>query len=228
MTKTKTKKIKKKAAGFDIMYRTVAAVLAFAMLPAVFFGSLVSYKIDLGALASLLSNAESGQQPAGLGGSISLYRLVKDGGGAGIFGENFDIKDMLLTNPHFKPVLVALILLAAALVIAVAVIFIAALTNKPVALASVSGAGFLCSLAAYISFTQFFAKPIATGALKISELFGVKQSLATGFIDLLGGFSVRPGTGFTAVLFLSAAVVIWAVAVIIVNAGEKKENKKAE
>ena len=107
------------------------------------------------------------------------------------------------------------------------IIGFALFSNKVKVIAALSGSGLACTIASYISFTQFFAKPLINGEITLSQLFNVQNTIVNMVLNLAGDVTVfRLEGAFFSVLFLLLAVFIWSVAVVIVNKSEEKENEK--
>lgn len=220
------KKIKNKTTGFDIVYRVVCALLVIAMFPALWFGPLLYYEIDHTAVSGLLDLINGTENSPGITyGAISLskYDEYKDiinliGGDGG-----FDWK-AIISNPVWRPVIVAAVLLLAALIVGLVILGFALFSNKTVVITALSGTGFLLTLASYIAFTPFFADKFASGKLTLAGLLnvnGIVNNLIFGFVGDVK--LLQLSSAFTAVLFLMLAILIWSASVIIVNASEKKK-----
>lgn len=223
---SKQKKIKAKTTGFDIMYRVVTAILAVAMFPAVYFCDLIYYEIDHSTISSILKLFGSEALEGNTYGEIKLSAL---GSGSdtlqSLLGDSFSLS-AITENPIYRPVIAAAVLLALALVLALVIIGFAAFSNKVKVIAALSGAGTLLMAGSFISFTSFFAKPIISGEIALAELFGTEDSVASLLLSAIGKVAaLHLDDAFFAVLFLMIAILIWSVAVIIVNAGED-DNKK--
>ena len=137
--------------------------------------------------------------------------------------EDFDFKASILQNALYRPVVVTAVFIAIALVIGLVILGFAIFSNKVKVITALSGVGFLSTIAAYISF-GFFANPLLSGEVTISELFNVEGIIATTIISFLGDVVVCAlDTAFFGVMFIMLGILAWSISVIIVNKGEEKE-----
>lgn len=227
MSKTK---IKRKTTGFDILYRVVTAVLAIAMFPAFYFSNLLTFEIVHEDISNLLNyfREEAEQTTDATYDSISLSELPE---WIDMFSQfssgDFDFKTQILQNELYRPVIVAVVFIAIALVLGLVILGFAIFSNKTKVITALSCAGFLSTIAAYISFNGFFAEPLIAGEITLSQLLnidGVITSLLIGFLGDVTVFTLD--AAFFAVMFLMLGILIWSVSVMVVNASDEKE--KAE
>ena len=231
---SKTKCLKRKTTGFDIMYRVVAVILAIAMFPAVYFVDLFTIEITHDDISSLLSYFISEDEQATLHKTYESVSLSEIPEYVDLFSsftnDDFDFKSAILQNELYRPVIVAVVFLALALVFGLIIIGFAAFSNKIKVITGLSVAGFLCTLASYISFTGFFAEPLIAGDITLTELFNAEGFITALIMQYVGDVTVCALCGgFYAVMFLLLGICAWSISVMIVNAGEEKENlmKKA-
>ncbi len=231
---SKTKSLKKKTTGFDIMYRVVTVLMAIAIYPVFYFSNLLTFEIAHTDISDLLGQLGSlvGQNTAANGttlhttyDSISLYKLPDF---INLFSsftdETFDFKATILQNEMYRPVIVAAALLGVALVIGLVVLVFAICSNKTKAIAAISGTGFLFTIASYISFTSFFANKLLSGEITLSELFNIEGIIASTIVGYLGDVIVFTlDSAFFGVMFLLLGICLWSICVIIVNSSEEKE-----
>ncbi len=231
---SKTKSIKKKTTGFDIMYRVVTALMAIAIYPVFYFGNLLTFEIAhtdisdlLGQLGSLVgqNNAVNGTTLHTTYDSISLYEIPDFISLFSSFtNETFDFKATVLQNEMYRPAVVAAALLGVALIIGLVVLVFAICSNKAKAIAAISGTGFLFTIASYISFTSFFANKLLSGEITLSELFNIEGIIASTIVGYLGDVIVFTlDSAFFGVMFLLLGICLWSICVIIVNSSEEKE-----
>lgn len=236
-TMSKTNSLKQKTTGFDILYRVVTAVLAIAMYPAFYFANLLTIEIAhtsisnlLGSLGGLL-NENAAQTTGGTlhttYESISLSKLPQLMDTLSSFtNEDFDFKASILQNELYRPVIVAVVFVAIALVLGLVILGFAVFSNKIKVITALSGAGFLCTLASYISFTGFFAEKLLSGEIELSELFNMEGIIASAVMSFIGEVIVCTLDGaFYAVMFLLLGICLWSVSVWIVNASDEKEKQ---
>lgn len=226
---SKTKSLKQKTTGFDILYRVVTVILAVAMFPAIYFADFITYEMTHTDISNLLGYfAEEGDKTLHVTyDSISLSEIPEliDTFSA-YANEDFDFKASILQNALYRPAIVAVIFLALALVLGLVVLGFALFSNKSKVIASLSGAGFLCTLASYISFTGFFAEPILDGEITLAQLFNVDGIIISLILPYLGDITMFALCGgFFAVMFLLLGICAWSVSVMIVNASEEKEKQ---
>ena len=225
---SKTKKLKQKTTGFDILYRVVAAAMAIAMFPLFYFMDLIYFEIDHSNLSSILSlftdESDLGitYDYISIANSGDYIEMIKSFVGDDV---SFNMSE-LFSNATYRPVVVAAAFLALALVIGLVILGFALFSNRAKIVAALSGTGFLCTVASYISFTTFFANRVVSGEISIAELFNSNDSVMTFIIGFVADISVlRLESAFFAVLFLMLGLLIWSVSVIVVNASDEKEKK---
>lgn len=231
---SKTKSLKKKTTGFDIMYRVVTALMAIAIYPAFYFGNLLTFEIAHTDISDLLGQLGGlvGQNTS-VGGntlhttydSISLHKLPDF---IDLFSEftndSFDFKTAIIQNEMYRPAVVAAALLGVALLIGLVVLVFAICSNKVKTIAAISGTGFLFTIASYISFTSFFANKLLSGEITLSELLNIDGILASTIVGFLGDVIVFTlDSAFFGVMFLLLGICLWSICVIIVNSSEEKE-----
>ncbi len=233
---SKTKSLKKKTTGFDIMYRVVTALMAIAIYPVFYFGNLLTFEIAHTDISNLLGNLGNlgGENTAVSGGtlhttydSISLHKLPDLIDLFSSFtNDSFDFKTSILQNEMYRPAVVAAALLGVALVIGLVVLVFAICSNKAKVIAAISGTGFLFTIASYISFTSFFANKLLSGEMTLSELLNIDGIIATTIIGFLGDVILFTlDSAFFGVMFLLLGICLWSICVIIVNASDEKEKK---
>lgn len=251
------KNLKKKASGFDIMYRVITAVLAIATFPVAYFLNLVYYEVDLTALYNLFNKIQeagdsenfleviknlftpisgSGEQAQEIVYDyISLSRLDEFKSLLNTFssGEGVNLRNMLLNNAALRPLVISLALFAVVLVLALVIVIISIIKAKPKIVAALSGAGVILGIISNVIFTTRFANPLINGTVTLSSLVGSDSLLLSVGQSLISIESVRYENAFFTVLFLMGAILIWSLSVMIVNSGDKSEKalrdaKKAE
>lgn len=234
---SKTNTIKKKTTGFDIMYRVVTAILAIAMFPAVYFANIFTFEIAhtgvsdlLGSLGSLLTDSEQTTTNTTLQttyDSISLHKLPDFIDLFSSFtNEDFDFKASVLQNSLYRPVVVAVVFLAIALVIGLVILGFAIFSNKIKVITALSASGFLCTVASYISFTGFFAEKVLSGEITLAQLFNMNGIITSAIASLIGEVILFTLDGaFFAVMFLLLGICLWSISVMIVNYSDEKEKQ---
>ncbi len=224
---SKTKSLKQKTTGFDILYRVVTAILAIAIYPLFYFADFFMIEIYHTDISNLMNSLIENSTLYTTYEKISVHELPQWINTFSTFtNEDFDFKASILQNELYRPVIIAVVFLAIALVLGLVILGFAAFSNKINVITALSGAGFLCTLASYISFTGFFAEPVLNGEITLTELFnidGIIMSLIMQYIGEVKVFALQGG--FFAVMFLLLGICAWSVSVMIVNAGEEKEKQ---
>ena len=225
---SKTKKIKQKTTGFDIFYRVITVIMTVAMYPLFYFKNILYFEIDHSTISDLLNSITGKNETQVTYDYISIAGLpewldmIKS-----YLGDSADINLDVFSNALYRPLIIAAAFIAVALVLGVIIIGFALFSNKVKVIAALSGSGLACTIASYISFTQFFAKPLINGEITLSQLFDVQNTIVNMVLNLAGDVTVfRLEGAFYSVLFILHAVFIWSVAVVIVNKSEEKENEK--
>lgn len=227
---SKTNKIKRKTTGFDIVYRVVTAIMAVATLPLAYFLKMIFIVIKHEEISSILNLITGEEDPGGTYFEFAIADIFDSSSTLSFFigddaAENFDLST-IWGNQYLRAVLFAVIFFIIALVIAFVIFGFAAFSNKIKVIAALSGGGMLMMLASWISFTSFFANPITSGEVSISEVFDVSGAIANiaiGFIDVA---TIKLEGAFFGVLFMLLGILIWSISVMIVNADDEKQ--KAE
>lgn len=252
--KTAQKKVKKKASGFDIMYRVITAVLAAAAFPAAYFMNLIYYALDWTNAMKLINNikdvlgsesilegiknllmpsADSAEQVTEItDGYICLAKLdeFKSLLNTASSGNEVNIKEMLFNNAGLRPLVISLALFAVVLVLALVILIISIFKNKPKIIAALSGAGAVLGIASNIIFVTRFANPLVDGTTTLGSIIGSNSLI----LQMLGDVAeLRYENAFYTVLFIMIAILIWSLSVMIVNSEDKTEKaikkaKKAE
>lgn len=229
---SKTKKLKQKTTGFDILFRVVTAISAIAMFPLFYFGKLLTFEITHTSLSDLLNNfkAEGEKALEVTYDSISLStirELIDTLKGFMKEGETVNID--LWGNEIYRPAIIAAAFIVLALVLALVIFFFAVFSNKPKVIAGLSGAGLLCSFAAYGSFTWFLADKLISGEISLAQLFSVDGVIISALIGFLGEVTIfRLDGAFYSILFLMLFILVWSLSVIFVNKSDEKEKAMKE
>ena len=224
MSKTK---IKRKTTGFDIAYRVVTAIMAVAMFPAFYFGNLITFAITHEDISNLLNYFRDEDTLDITADSISLAKLpTLIDTFSGFTDETFDFKTAILGNELYRPLVVAAVFVAIALVLGLVVLGFAIFSNKIKAITVISGVGFLSTFAARIAFGAF-ANPLVAGEITLAQLLNIDGIIASLLIGYLGDVKVFAlDAAFYSVMFLLLGILIWSISVMIVNADDEKQ--KAE
>ncbi|MBR2454554.1 MAG: hypothetical protein IKB36_00710 [Clostridia bacterium] len=228
---SKTKKLKQKTTGFDILFRVVTAIACVAIYPVFYFADLIHILITHTDISDLLNKLNGENNLQATEESISLAELPKwVNMFSGFTDGNFDFKASILQNELYRPLVVAAVFIVIALVLGLVILGFAIFSNKIKAIIGLSGAGFLSTVAAYIAFS-FFANPLMAGEITLSEVLnmdGIISSLIIGFLGEVASFTLDGA--FWGLMFIMLGICAWAVSVLLVNISDEKEKamKKAE
>ena len=228
---SKTNKIKQKTTGFDILFRVVTAIACIAIYPVFYFADLIHILITHTDISDLLNKLNGENTLQATEESISLAELPEWINTFSSFTDgNFDFKASILQNELYRPLVVAAVFIVIALVLGLVILGFAAFSNKIKVIIGLSGAGFLSTIAAYISFSCF-ANPLMAGEISLSQALnidGIISSLIVGFLGDVASFTLY--AAFWGVLFIMLGICAWSVSVLIVNISDEKEKamKKAE
>lgn len=222
---SKTNKIKQKTTGFDILYRVVTAIACVAIYPVFYFANIFTFAIAHTDISDLFNKLNGENTLQVTEESISLSTLPKFINLFSSFAnEDFDFKANILQNELYRPVVVTVVFIAIALLLGLVILGFALFSNKIKVITALSGAGFLSTLAAYISFTSFFAKPLIAGEITLAQLFNMDGIISSAIMGLLGEVIVCTlDAAFFAVMFLLLGICLWSVSVLIVNISDEKE-----
>ncbi len=224
---SKNNKIKQKTTGFDILYRVVTAIACIAIYPVFYFANIFTFAIAHTDISDLFNKFNGENTLQVTEESISLSSLKKWIDLFSSFAnEDFDFKTSILQNELYRPVVVAAVFVIIALLLGIVILGFALFSNKIKVITALSGAGFLSTLAAYISFTSFFASPLIAGEVTLAQLLNMNGIISSAIIGLLGEVVVCTlDTAFFAVMFLLLGICLWSVSVLIVNKSEEKEKQ---
>ena len=140
--------------------------------------------------------------------------------------ETFDFKTSVLQNALYRPVVVAVVFLALALIIGLVILGFAIFSNKIKVITALSASGFLCTVASYVSFTGFFAEKVLAGDITIAQLFNMDGIITSIVASLIGEVILFTLDGaFFAVMFLLLGICLWSISVMIVNYSDEKEQQ---
>lgn len=222
---SKTNKIKQKTTGFDILYRVVTAIACVAIYPAFYFANILTIAIAHTDISDLFNKFNGENTLQVTEESISLAELPNFiDMFSGFANEDFDFKTSILQNELYRPVVVAVVFIAIALLLGLVILGFALFSNKIKVITALSGVGFLSTLAAYISFTSFFASPLIAGEITLAQLLNMDGIISSAIIGLLGEVVVCTlDTAFFSVMFLLLGICLWSVSVLIVNISDEKE-----
>ncbi len=226
---SKTKKIKQKTTGFDILYRVVTALACVAMYPIFYFANLFTIAIKHTDISDLLNQITGESTLHVTDESISLARLPEIIDLFSSFtNDDFDFKASVLQNALYRPVIVTAIFIAIALVIGLVILGFALFSNKVKVITGLSIAGFFSTIAAYVAF-GFFANPLLSGEVTLSELLNIEGVIGTAIMSFVGEVMVCTlDTAFFGVMFVMLGICAWSVSVLIVNKSEEKEKAMKE
>lgn len=228
---SKTNKIKQKTTGFDIVFRVVTAIACIAIYPVFYFADLIHILITHTDISDLLNKLNGENTLQATEESLSLAELPEWLDlFSGFTDGNFDFKASILQNELYRPLVVAAVFIIIALVLGLVILGFAIFSNKIKVIIGLSGAGFLSTIAAYISFS-FFANPLMAGEITLSEVLnmdGVISSLIVGFLGEVASFTLDGA--FWGLMFIMLGICAWSVSVLLVNISDEKEKamKKAE
>ncbi len=226
---SKTKSLKQKTTGFDILYRVITAIIAVIIYPIFYFADILTIAISHTEISDLLNKFTGNNELHVTDESISLHELPTFVNLFSSFtNDDFDFKASVLQNEMYTPVIVAVVFIAIALVLGLVILGFAIFSNKVKVITALSGAGFLSTIAAYISFS-FFASPLLSGEVTLSQLLNIDGIIMSAVIGFLGEVTVFTlDTAFFGVMFAMLGILAWSVSVLIVNKSEEKEKAMKE
>ena len=228
---SKTKKLKQKTTGFDIVFRVVTAIACVAIYPVFYFMDLIHILILHTDISDLLNKLSGGDTLQVTEEFISLSELSELINLFSSFtNDSFDFKTDILQNELYRPLVVAAVFIVIALVLGLVILGFAVFSTKVKAIIGLSGAGFLSTVAAYISFSVF-ANPLMAGEISLSEALNINGIIASTIVGYLGDVAAfNLDSAFWGLMFIMLGICVWATSVLIVNISDEKEKamKKAE
>lgn len=221
---SKTKKLKQKTTGFDILYRVVTAIACVAAFPVFYFLDLIHILIAHTDISDLLNKFTENNTLHATEESISLAELPKwINTFSGFSNGEFDFKASILQNELFRPLVVASVFVIIALILCLVILGFAIFSNKVKVILGISGAGFLCTIAAYVSFNMF-ASPLMAGEITLSQVLNIDGIISSAIIGFLGDVASFTLDGaFWGLMFILLGICVWSVSVLLVNISEEKE-----
>lgn len=226
---SKTNKIKQKTTGFDILYRVVTAIACLAIYPVFYFADLVHILITHKEISDLLDKLNNEGNLHATEESISLSELSQWIDMFSSFtNSEFDFQKSILQNELYRPLVVAAVFIIIALVLGLVILGFAIFSNKIKVIIGLSGAGFLSTVAAYISFSAL-SNPLIAGEISLSELLNIDGVIATAVIGFLGEVASFTLDGaFWGLMFIMLGICAWSVSVFLVNKSDEKEKAMKE
>lgn len=226
---SKTNKIKQKTTGFDILYRVVTAIACLAIYPVFYFADLVHILITHKEISDLLDKLNNEGNLHATEESISLSELSQWIDMFSSFtNSDFDFQKSILQNELYRPLVVAAVFIIIALVLGLVILGFAIFSNKIKVIIGLSGAGFLSTVAAYISFSAL-SNPLMAGEISLSELLNIDGVIATAVIGFLGEVASFTLDGaFWGLMFIMLGICAWSVSVFLVNKSDEKEKAMKE
>ena len=226
---SKTKKIKQKTTGFDILYRVVTAIACVAIYPIFYFADLIHILITHSDISDLIDKFNQEGTLHATEESISLAELPRwINMFSGFSDGSFDFKTSILQNELYRPLVVAAIFIMIALVLGLVILGFAVFSNKIKVVIGLSGAGFLSTIAAYIAF-GFFANPLVAGETTLSQILNMDGIIASAIIGFLGEVvSFTLDGAFWGLVFIMLGICVWSISVLLVNKSEEKEKAMKE
>ena len=226
---SKTNKIKQKTTSFDILYRVVTAIACLAIYPVFYFADLVHILITHKEISDLLDKLNNEGNLHATEESISLSELSQWIDMFSSFtNSEFDFQKSILQSELYRPLVVAAVFIIIALVLGLVILGFAIFSNKIKVIIGLSGAGFLSTVAAYISFSAL-SNPLIAGEISLSELLNIDGVIATAVIGFLGEVASFTLDGaFWGLMFIMLGICAWSVSVFLVNKSDEKEKAMKE
>lgn len=223
---SKAKKVKNKTTAFDIVYRVVTIIMAVLMYPLLYFLNILYIQMDHKAISDLIGSLTQNDKPTlnvtyeqiSLSNISEVLNTFKGYVGDG----SFDFMSM----PGHNFLIASLVFLGITLVLGLVIIGFAAFSNKVKVITGLSAAGFLSAVVSFFCFSEGFAAPIVSGEVSLGQLLGM-GNISDFVLSLVGEISaITLDSAFYSVLFLMLGILIWSVAVLVVNLSEEKEAKQ--
>lgn len=217
---SKTNSLKKKTTGFDIFYRVATSIMVVAMFPLAYFSNLLFVVVMHEEVSSLLELLGQPEDPGGTYFEWSTAELLDMLMNSN--GENLSLS-AIWGNQYLRAVLFAVIFFAIALIIALVILGFALFSNKIKVITWLSGAGFLSTIASFISFDSFFAKPIVNDIVPLGEVLNLESGLTNIALSFMDVTMIKLEGAFFFVMFLMLGILILSASVLIVNNSDEKE-----
>lgn len=215
----KIKKVKEKDTGFNIAYRVVTALMAAATFPVVIFSSLfyLAYTIPFWNIISS-DSSDTGASYF----KASIYELLTEYKGFAdlLGGGKTDWSEQLAALK--TPFITVISLYAAVCVLALVIILLAAFTRKklPIIITAVLGFGTLSAIP--FAFKALEA-PFADGTINIDTFL---QTGLSSIMSMVVTFDfLKAGDAYVLLWVVFVAIIVWTLAVMLVNSGDKPKKK---
>ncbi|HOO26318.1 MAG TPA: hypothetical protein PKW24_06865 [Clostridiales bacterium] len=205
-----------------IVYRIVAALLALAIIPSVYFLSFLYYSFD----AALVYVADEVYVK-------DVIEMVKD--------DTESIKKFFSGDGNFlsshgaqqiKPSLISFaVFFTLALLLSIVIFFFAVFSNKRILITGLGGLGLAFMGAAYLSFGKL-ADLLTSGKVPLSSFFDTEgfSFLIKMGIQMAGGLmglkTLRLTSAPLIITLLFAAIVVWGLAFILTEDDKEKAERK--
>lgn len=224
---SKTKKIKQKTTGFDIVYRVVTAIMAIAAFPLAYFSKMILIVIMHEEVSNIINNLTGSEDPGGTYAEWSIADIFDSSSTLHMIlnlGEGNSLSiSTIWDNVYLRAVLIAAIFFAITLVLALIILFFAIFSNKSKVIIGLSASGVLSMIVSFVSFTQFFANPIINGDVSLANILNINGIIANLALGLINITTIKLEGAFFWVFFLMLGILVWSIAVLVVNKSEEKE-----
>lgn len=220
----KEKKTGKKTGSKDILYRLVMAVLAVCVPVAAYFCDYI-YIVTQSTLFQLFAQLQGNSSDTGeTYDTYSLHEIVKDF--LPLIRDNADAASSLgdTLAPLKTPAIFVAIFFVLAIVLAVVIFFFSCFSKKKTIPICIAGGGILSMIGLAVSF-HYLAAPFLDGTISLSNF--VSNAIISMLMPMVATITeLRLSTGFFIMLFLFIAMILWALANKLIEAGDKPPKQK--
>jgi len=221
------KKTKKKASGYDIGCRVVMALAAIGVPIAAYFAELIYYVIESPLFKLLAQYQGSTDDDGSTYGYLGIKMFVDEI--LPVIRESTENKTSLTTLLNDVaaikvPIIVTTVFFALAIIIALAVVVSAIVSNNKKVHFGISVAGLASVIAMFISF-RFVSVPIVNGTVSLGAFFeSALMKTLLPFVASISTFNLSSAWVIMFVIYIG--LVILSGANLIIEAGEKSKVKK--
>lgn len=224
MKMRKEKKSGKKTGSKDILYRFVMAVLAVCVPVAAYFCDYI-YVVVQSTLFQLFSQLQGNSADTGeTYDTYSLHDIVTDF--LPLIRSNADAASSLgeTLAPLKTPAVFVAVFFVLAILLAVVIFFFSCFSKKKTVPLCIAGGGILSMIGLAVSF-HYLTVPILDGTISLSDF--VSNAIISMLMPMVATISeLRLSTGFFIMLFLFIAMILWALANKLIEAGDKPPKQK--
>ena len=226
--KAEKKKNKEPVSGFDIFSRILTCLAALAVPVVAYFTNIIYYVVESTVFAIYAQIKGDTTDDGSTYGLLSIHKIVHDylpllkdlpTSKERSFAELWESLALVRTG-----IILTLVFFALAILTALVIFFISALTKSNKAPMICGLIGFIFTLGMYFAF-RGVSLPIINGAVSMEDFFG--SSIITAILPFLASFSeLHLGTAWVLMMVIFFCIFVWHGALLLIGSDSKQPKKK--